>query len=67
MPKLAMAMKHGKVVEWTVHEGQWVEKGSIIMVIETEKVTYDVESPAAGYLHIKAEPDQEIAVHEVVG
>ena len=66
MPKLAMAMKQGKVVEWKTGEGQWVEKGQIVMVIETEKVTYECESPAAGYLHIIAELDKAIPVNETV-
>jgi pyruvate dehydrogenase E2 component (dihydrolipoamide acetyltransferase)/2-oxoglutarate dehydrogenase E2 component (dihydrolipoamide succinyltransferase) len=66
MPKLAMAMKQGKVVEWKVNEGDRVEKGQIIMVIETEKVSYEVESPASGFLHIQAELDKTVPVNEIV-
>ena len=66
MPKLAMAMKQGKVIEWKAEEGQRVEKGQLVMVIETEKVTYECESPAAGFLHIIAELDTAIPVNETV-
>ena len=66
MPKLAMAMKQGKVIEWKAGEGQRVEKGQIVMVIETEKVTYECESPASGFLHIIAELDTAIPVNETV-
>ncbi|MEW6265970.1 MAG: dihydrolipoamide acetyltransferase family protein [Thermodesulfobacteriota bacterium] len=66
MPKLAMAMKQGKVVEWKAAEGAWVEKGHIVMVIETEKVTYEIEAPASGFLHITAELNKNIPVNEVV-
>jgi len=66
MPKLAMAMKQGKVIEWKAGEGQWIEKGQIVMVIETEKVTYECESPVSGYLHILAELDKAIPVNETV-
>jgi pyruvate dehydrogenase E2 component (dihydrolipoamide acetyltransferase)/2-oxoglutarate dehydrogenase E2 component (dihydrolipoamide succinyltransferase) len=66
MPKLAMAMKQGKVVEWKVNEGERVEKGQIVMVIETEKVSYEVESPALGFLHIQAELDKTVPVNEIV-
>jgi len=66
MPKLAMAMKQGKVVEWKVNAGGWVEKGQIVMVIETEKVSYEVESPAAGFLHILVALDQAVPVNETV-
>jgi len=66
MPKLAMAMKEGKVVEWTVKEGEQVEKGQVVMVIETEKVTYEVEAPVSGLLHIMIELDQIVPVIETV-
>ena len=66
MPKLAMAMKQGKVVEWKVNAGGWVEKGQIVMVIETEKVSYEVESPAPGFLHILVALDKAVPVNETV-
>ena len=66
MPKLAMAMKHGKVVEWKAAEGARVEKGQVIMVIETEKVTYEIEAPDSGLLHIVVELNATIPVDEVV-
>jgi pyruvate dehydrogenase E2 component (dihydrolipoamide acetyltransferase) len=52
MPKLAMAMNEGTVNEWLFKEGEYVEEGAPIAVVETEKVSYDVESPYSGYLHI---------------
>ena len=52
MPKLAMAMNEGTVNEWLAQEGDYVEKGMPVAVVETEKVSYDIESPHAGYLHI---------------
>jgi len=66
MPKLAMAMKEGKVVEWMVKEGEHVEKGQVVMVIETEKVTYEIEAPVSGLLHMMAELDQVVPVIETV-
>src|SRR5210317_795075 len=52
MPKLAMAMNEGTVNEWLAAEGDYVEQGQLLATVETEKVSYDVESPDAGYLHI---------------
>jgi pyruvate dehydrogenase E2 component (dihydrolipoamide acetyltransferase)/2-oxoglutarate dehydrogenase E2 component (dihydrolipoamide succinyltransferase) len=63
MPKLAMSMKQGKVIEWMFAEGQHVEKGQVVLVIETEKVTYEVEAPVSGFLHIVVELDQTIPIH----
>jgi pyruvate dehydrogenase E2 component (dihydrolipoamide acetyltransferase) len=50
MPKLGLTMVDGKIVEWRKNEGEVVEKGKILFVIETEKVTYEVEAPTSGIL-----------------
>ena len=50
MPKLGLTMVEGKIVEWRKEEGDNVEKGEILFVIETEKITYEYESPASGIL-----------------
>ena len=50
MPKMDMDQETGTVVEWLKQEGDQVEKGELILVIETEKVAINVESPAAGIL-----------------
>ena len=56
MPKLAMAMNEGTVVEWLVNNGTFVESAQPLAAIETEKVAYDVESPEAGYFkHVVSE------------
>ena len=52
MPKLAMAMNEGTINEWLVADGGRIDKGAPIMVVETEKVSYDVEAPVGGFLHI---------------
>jgi pyruvate dehydrogenase E2 component (dihydrolipoamide acetyltransferase) len=49
MPKLAMAMQDGLVVEWLVAKGEWVTKSQPVMIVETEKVTHECEAPASGY------------------
>jgi len=67
MPKLGLTMVSGKIVEWKKNEGEQVSEKEIVMVIETEKVTYEVESPGTGILHIIVTPDVEVPVSEVVG
>ena len=67
MPKLAMAMQEGTVVEYLVGQGAWVEKGQQVMTVETEKVTYECEAPAAGYLHILVAVGETVPVFEAVG
>jgi len=67
MPKLGLTMVSGKIVEWKKNEGEQVNEKEIVMVIETEKVTYEVESPGTGILHIIVAPDVEVPVSDVVG
>ncbi|MBW1750912.1 MAG: 2-oxo acid dehydrogenase subunit E2, partial [Deltaproteobacteria bacterium] len=63
MPKLAMAMQQGTVMEWKANEGDSIEKGQAVLVIETEKVSYDCEAPANGLLHILVQPDTTVDVY----
>jgi pyruvate dehydrogenase E2 component (dihydrolipoamide acetyltransferase) len=68
MPKIGLTMTEGKVLEWKKREGEWVEKGEILLVFETEKVTFEVEAPEAGFLaRIVARIDDVVPVGEVVG
>jgi len=50
MPRLSLTMKEGTVVQWFKKEGDPVEKGEPVVEVLSEKVTYDVESPAPGVL-----------------
>ncbi|MBI4285567.1 MAG: 2-oxo acid dehydrogenase subunit E2 [Chloroflexi bacterium] len=50
MPKLGLTMKEGTIVEWHKKEGDAVQKGETLFVLETEKVSYEVEAPEAGVL-----------------
>jgi pyruvate/2-oxoglutarate dehydrogenase complex dihydrolipoamide acyltransferase (E2) component len=47
MPKIGLTMTKGKIVEWKKREEEWVEKGEVLFVFETEKVTFD-----GGALHL---------------
>jgi pyruvate dehydrogenase E2 component (dihydrolipoamide acetyltransferase) len=50
LPMLGIGVERGKIVEWLKKEGDPVEKGEIIFVVEVEKATTEVESPASGIL-----------------
>jgi pyruvate dehydrogenase E2 component (dihydrolipoamide acetyltransferase) len=50
MPKLGLTMTEGLIVEWRKKEGDPVSKGDILFVLETEKVTFEVEAPEDGSL-----------------
>lgn len=67
MPKLGLTMRDGKIIKWCKGEGDRVEKGEILFIVETEKVTYEVESPASGILgKILVRESETVPVTEVV-
>lgn len=50
MPRLDPGMQSGKIVEWLKKEGEMVQKGEPILVVEGEKTTFEVEAPDSGVL-----------------
>jgi len=50
MPALELAQETGKVLRWLKAPGDAVSKGEPIVEIETDKVTVEIEAPAAGVL-----------------
>ena len=48
MPSLGHTMEKGKIIEWLKQEGDAVAKGEPLVVIETDKVITEVESPVDG-------------------
>lgn len=56
-----------KVVEWKAKEGDRVEKGDVILLIETDKASCDLEAEASGFLHILVEEGGKAMVGKVVG
>ena len=50
MPKLGMEMTEGTLVAWVRKEGDRVKPGDVVLQVETEKITYDVEAPVHGIL-----------------
>lgn len=68
MPKFGMTMETGLIVEWLVAEGDTVAEGDGIVLIETEKVSTEVEAPAGGLVvELSGAVDDEVPVGAVIG
>eukprot|EP00568_Trieres_chinensis_P014465 CAMPEP_0183327116 /NCGR_PEP_ID=MMETSP0160_2-20130417/83598_1 /TAXON_ID=2839 ORGANISM="Odontella Sinensis, Strain Grunow 1884" /NCGR_SAMPLE_ID=MMETSP0160_2 /ASSEMBLY_ACC=CAM_ASM_000250 /LENGTH=296 /DNA_ID=CAMNT_0025495229 /DNA_START=115 /DNA_END=1003 /DNA_ORIENTATION=- len=50
MPALSSTMKEGKVVSWLKSEGDTIEAGEAIMVVESDKADMDVEAFEDGFI-----------------
>lgn len=67
MPKLGMTMEEGKLIEWSKTEKDQVAKEELLFIIESDKVTFEVESPASGILAILKEADEIFPVGTLLG
>jgi pyruvate dehydrogenase E2 component (dihydrolipoamide acetyltransferase) len=67
IPKLGMTMSEATLVEWKAAEVDFVERSSVVLTIETEKVSWDIEAAASGFLHILVEKGKIARVGQVVG
>ena len=63
MPRFGVTMNTGKVVSWKKSEGDEVKSGEVIVIVESEKATVEVESPYSGLLKkILVEEGEEVPV-----
>lgn len=67
MPKLGMTMEEGKLLGWARKEKESVRKGELLLTIESDKVTFEVESPGDGILAVLVESGEGIPVGELLG
>jgi len=52
MPALSSTMTEGKIVSWQKSPGEKVEKGEIVVVVESDKADMDVETFYTGFIAI---------------
>lgn len=67
MPQAGQDLETGIVRHWLKAVGDPVSKGEAIVQIETEKISLDVEAPAAGVLlKIAAADDDEVPIFSTI-
>lgn len=67
MPKYGMTMTEGLISEWLYAEGDAVQEGRPVVLVETEKVQTELESPASGTLvDVNYQEGQEVPVGKIV-
>ncbi len=65
LPRLGVTMTSATVVSWEKKEGDYVERGELLLVIESEKAAIELESPYSGVLRkILVEEESEAQVGE---
>jgi len=67
VPKLGLTMDKATITTWMKEEGDAVDKGEVLCMIETDKVNYEVEAPQSGVLvKVMAEAGSVLPVGEVI-
>jgi pyruvate/2-oxoglutarate dehydrogenase complex dihydrolipoamide acyltransferase (E2) component len=52
MPQIGMTMVEGLIVKWEKRDGESVKEGETIFLVETEKLTNEIEATVSGTLKI---------------
>jgi len=64
---MGATMEQGTIIAWRVNEGDNVNVGTILCELETDKSTFDFESPAAGTVRkLAAQAGETIAVGRLI-
>lgn len=50
MPQVGQDIPSAKIIEWRKKEGERVEKGEIVLVVESDKASFEVEADESGVL-----------------
>lgn len=66
MPKLGQAMTEGVVMRWHRKDGERVTAGELLVTVETDKATYDLEATESGTLHVVVQEGEEVPIHTVI-
>lgn len=67
MPKMDMDQEKATIIEWLKKEGDTVKKGEPVLVVETEKITSEIEAPDTGRLvNLRYHENQEAPVTEII-
>lgn len=67
MPDLATTDSQIRVVRWYIEPGQKIERGAVLLEVETDKAAMEVESFVSGtLLEVVSQVDAEVSVGQVV-
>ena len=66
IPKLGMSMTEATIVEWLVADGDSVQEGQPLYLLETDKTENEVPSPVAGVIRLIGVVDETYEVGTVI-
>lgn len=67
VPDMGESVSSAFLASWLVEEGAYVEEGTELCELESDKATLSVPAPASGAVHLDAEVESELEVGAVIG
>ncbi len=66
VPAAGESITSANVAAWRKQDGDHVEKGEILVTLETDKVSNELEAPLAGTLRILVPEGEEVAIGKII-
>ena len=66
VPKLGATMEETELLEWVAKEGEKIEARQVLVVLQTEKTSYELEAANSGILHILTPVNVTIPVTHLI-
>jgi pyruvate/2-oxoglutarate dehydrogenase complex dihydrolipoamide acyltransferase (E2) component len=67
IPRLGTTMEEGTLAEWLVADGAYIEAGTPLYSLESDKAVEAIESPATGVLRIIGKTGESYPIGELIG
>ena len=70
VPRLGWSMEEGTLTEWLKRDGEWVNRGDMLFVLEGDKAAQEIESFESGILRVPSDgprPGDNVKVGQVIG
>ena len=67
VPEMGESIAEVRLGQWLKADGEWVERDDLLVEIESDKVTQELPSPAAGVLKITQQEGTDLPVGAVIG
>jgi 2-oxoglutarate dehydrogenase E2 component (dihydrolipoamide succinyltransferase) len=66
VPAAGESITSANVAKWQKASGEWVNQGEILVTLETDKVSNELEAPIAGILKVITPEGEEVAIGAVI-
>ena len=67
IPSLGESINEVILGQWLVNDGDWIDRDSPLIEIESDKVTQELPSPASGVVQIKKQTGEECVIGDTIG